>query len=448
MPVNDFSSYALSWRPARAALGAGPVYLALASALERDIVQGRLPPGTRLPPQRELADFLDLNFTTVTRAYDLCREKNLIYGVTGKGTFVSSLPGVEEDAPAAPVDLGVVQGFASLGARAVVGAAREVLSRPDAEGLFSYASRDGRARVREAGRLWLSRAGVDAAHVAVFPGVQGALASVLMSVFRPGEALAVDAHTYANLIGLARMARVRLVAVPGDQEGMDPEALQKSSVRGVFLMPSQANPTARTVSERRRDALAAVIRARGLLLIEDDARMGTKGRPLQARVPERTIYLAGSSRLVAPGLRATFAAFPEGVRAPLLAGLHHTAIKASSLEAEILAELVLGGTAERILAKKRQAARKANDVFNRVFKTKGPKDDDRLFRTLPLPETAGRGEEIERRFLAAGVRVFHSDRFRVASAAPDAFLRVSVSNARSEKELEEALKRLHIINGV
>ncbi len=38
-----------------------------------------------------------------------------------------------------------------------------------------------------------------------------------------------------------------------------------------------------------------------------------------------------------------------------------------------------------------------------------------------------------------GIRVFHSDRFHVGTAA-EPFLRLSVSNARSEKELQKALR--------
>lgn len=451
MSVNDFSRVALSWRPARAELGGGPVYLALAAALERDVASGRLLPGTRLPSQRELADFLDLNFTTVTRAFDLCREKGLVYGVVGRGTFVASLPGVNAPARRAAADFGVVQGFPGVGARAVVAAARAVLSRADAERLFSYDARDGAARVREAGRRWLARARVEApiARLAVFPGVQSALSVALLSLFRVGEALAVDTFTYGNLIRLARMANVRLVPVRGDDEGMRPDALEEAArtrrVRGVFLMPTCANPTARTLRGGRRDALARVARAHDLFVLEDDAHLGGEAEeaPLQARLPERTVYLAGASRLLAAGLRATFVVMPEGVRARLLAALHNTAIKASALDAEILGELILSGAADALLARKRAAARRANAVFDAVFgAAAGPADDARLFRALPLPGTAGRGREVERALAAQGLVAFHSDRFRVGTSAEDAFLRVSVSNGGGERRLAQGLRAL------
>ena len=59
----------LAWVP-RIAKGAGPVYLAIADALAEDIpVWQAWPRAWRLLPQRTLADLLDIDFTTVTRAY-------------------------------------------------------------------------------------------------------------------------------------------------------------------------------------------------------------------------------------------------------------------------------------------------------------------------------------------------------------------------------------------
>ena len=114
MPTNSFEHFYLSWTPDRSKLKR-PYYLTLANLLEADITSGKLASGTKLPPQRELADFLDINFTTVTRAYDLCRERKLIYGITGKGTFISPLPG--KNAPRRTgslpelIELGLLKGF-------------------------------------------------------------------------------------------------------------------------------------------------------------------------------------------------------------------------------------------------------------------------------------------------------------------------------------------------
>ena len=76
MPINSFDDYPMTWRPARAGLHP-PFYRALAVQLEHDILSGRLSPHTKLPPQRELADYLDLNLSTVTRAFRICTDKGL-----------------------------------------------------------------------------------------------------------------------------------------------------------------------------------------------------------------------------------------------------------------------------------------------------------------------------------------------------------------------------------
>ena len=454
MPVNSFENYPMSWRPVRSALGHGPLYLALAAALEHDVQSGALPPGTRLPPQRELADFLDIDFTTVTRAYGVCRAKGLVYGVTGRGTFVSSVPGITESSDDALIDLGVVQAFPEIGAATVVKAAQEVLARETARRLFSYGDRDGLMRHRAAGRHWLARCGVDAPEdgIAVFPGVQGAISMALLSVFGVGDAIAVDAFTYANFLAFARLAGVRIVPVAGDAYGMCPgrldEVVARHGVRGLFLMPNCANPTTITMPERRKDELAEVASRRRLVVLEDDASLrppSQRRQTLFSRLPESTVYLSGTTRLLAPGLRATYVCAPESVRDRFLAGLHHAAIKASPLDAEILGELVLSGEAESIIAAKATEAAKANRLFDGVFEDECEEDvEPRLFRTVPLPGTSGRGREIERQCRAAGVRVFHSDRFAVMRGAKDAFLRVSVSSAGGMSRLRRGLSALRV----
>lgn len=56
MSINSFENYPMSWRPDLSKT-TGPKYLALAQLLEEEIRTGRLKGGTKLPPQRELADF-------------------------------------------------------------------------------------------------------------------------------------------------------------------------------------------------------------------------------------------------------------------------------------------------------------------------------------------------------------------------------------------------------
>lgn len=89
MPVNSFENYPMSWKPSITNKN-NSLYKELANLLEKDIKDGILKPGTMLPPQRELADYLDINLSTVSRAFKLCEQKGLIFGAVGRGTFVAS----------------------------------------------------------------------------------------------------------------------------------------------------------------------------------------------------------------------------------------------------------------------------------------------------------------------------------------------------------------------
>src|SRR6202140_2817702 len=75
------------WVPVLASLP-GPRYLAFVAALEADIASGRVQPGMRLLPQRDMAGRLDLSVGTISKAYAEAEQRGLISGEVGRGTFV------------------------------------------------------------------------------------------------------------------------------------------------------------------------------------------------------------------------------------------------------------------------------------------------------------------------------------------------------------------------
>src|SRR5215204_1364070 len=66
----------------------GPVYRAIADAIDADVERGTLRAGARLPPHRDLADHLGVTVTTVTRAYTEAARRGLTSGHVGRGTFI------------------------------------------------------------------------------------------------------------------------------------------------------------------------------------------------------------------------------------------------------------------------------------------------------------------------------------------------------------------------
>src|SRR6187200_79846 len=84
----------------------GPVYRAIADAIDAGVEQGTLRAGTRLPPHRDLADHLGVTVTTVTRAYTEAARRGLTSGHVGRGTFIRGRE--PEESPAdGPIDLSI-----------------------------------------------------------------------------------------------------------------------------------------------------------------------------------------------------------------------------------------------------------------------------------------------------------------------------------------------------
>lgn len=334
MPFNSFLDYPMSWKPERDKLKR-PLYLALAEQLEKDIAAGCLTPGTKLPPQRELADFLDIHFTTVTRAYRLCELKGLIYAVTGSGTFVApsaakSVTISTDSLLRESIDLGFVGSFESCN-EMIADTISDVSQKRQVSELLNYEYPTGMPHHKAAAVNWLQNIGVpaDADHLVVVSGTQNGLALAMLALFEPGNRIAVDTFTYANFIELAKLYHLQLVPIAGDNEGMKAEELEAqhklNPLHGVFLMPSCCNPTTIMISEQRKKELADVITRYQLVLIEDDIHaFFTAGivpdyRGAVARfAPEQTVYLCGTSKPVCSGLRVAYMVYPDQFNVSIL----------------------------------------------------------------------------------------------------------------------------------
>ncbi|WP_141432614.1 PLP-dependent aminotransferase family protein [Bacillus sp. 03113] len=458
MPINSFDHFPLSWKPNKA-LMKQPYFTAVADQLEHDIKNGSLAPGTKLPPQRELADYLDLNFTTITRAYNLCKKKGLIYGTTGRGTFVShhvneSITITGADLSPSCIEMGMVSGFEQYN-EMVVQATKSVIEKGYLNNLYKYSYPTGHPHQLTAANRWLEQLGihVDSDQIAIFSGAQNALTNALISLFEPGDKIATDEYTYSNFIELAKLLHIQLVPITGDQNGMCADALElqckQNKITGLYLMPSCANPTTIKISLSRKKELAEVIRRRKLILIEDDifacmitGRKVYETIPLFSLVPEQTLYVCSTSKSLCSGIRIAYLVFPVNFRKKILHGLYNTNIKTSSLDAEIITELILNGNAYAIVEKKRELAVKAGAIFERYFpECPSLATPYCFYRWLPIPNTKP-SSQVERELEKAGIRAYHSDRFIVRNQTDKPFLRISLSDAGSMSKLDKGLSIL------
>ncbi len=310
-----------AWRPR---LVAGrPLYLSIADALARDVAEGRLATGARLPTQRELAETLGVTVGTVTRGYAEAARRGLVSGEVGRGSFVRGPAPEPASLPGALVELGVNHPPAAsppLCAALQAGLA-ELARSPSAGRLLDYPPEGGADAHRAAGARWVQRLGLPATpeQVLVTSGSQHALTTVFTAFLRPGEVVLTEALTYPGMKALAALLGLRLLPLAMDEHGLRPEALEAACrggrARALYTVPSLHNPTTVVLPEERRREIAAIARRHGLLIVEDDVHgplLEPSPRPLSLFAPELSVYLAGMAKILAPGCASAFWWRPRG----------------------------------------------------------------------------------------------------------------------------------------
>ena len=82
------------YQPTAHRYGALPKYVQIAEMLIRDMGAGRLVDGTRLPPEREMAEELGIAVGTLRKSLDVLADKGLLDRIQGSGNYVRVKPDV------------------------------------------------------------------------------------------------------------------------------------------------------------------------------------------------------------------------------------------------------------------------------------------------------------------------------------------------------------------
>lgn len=439
----------LSWKP-RLPANRGPMYLAIADAIGEDIQAGRLSAGDRLPPMRALAEWLGIDFTTVTRAYAEAARRELVDAEVGRGTFVRKRP----LPPPRTVTVGAVEMSmnhppefhdAALLARMWQGL-REVEARGP-ELLMRYQPPGGAPYDREIAAHWLAARipGATAERTLVTAGLQGGLHSVLSMLLAPGDTLAVEALTYPGVRALAALLRIRLVPVAMDEHGVLPDALdavcQSAGPKAFYCMPTLHNPTTTTMPRARREAVAAVMKRHNLPIIEDEdyGSLPSDTLPsLASLAPELTYHIIGLSKCLSPSLVVAFVLAPDAWSAARLTSvMRATSGTVSSLSAAVTSRWIEDGTAAQVVKAIRAEASERLAIATRMLPRSlltVHKESFHVWLRLPEPWTSG---EFVGGLRHAGLGVVGHEAFAVGPAH-DA-VRLALGTSATREQLRDGL---------
>ena len=429
------------------------LYIAIADAIERDIRLGVLKPGEKLPTHRGLAKTVGVNLTTITRAFNEAEKRGLVSSIVGSGTFVASdlgyspsLVDTEKDAKKL-IELGLV--LPLYAKEPDIGPVVErVLRKNNLNEFMAYTPPQGLERHRLSGCEWMKRFGVNvnAEDVIITAGTQHALSCVFSSVFQSGDRLAADCLMYPGAKTAAKRCGMVLEAIEMDEEGMLPSALDaacsRHAVKGVYTVAAMQNPTNSAMSAQRRAELAAVIEKNNLILIEDDIYRflsSEKDGTLSQLLPERSVYIAGTSKAFYAGLRTSFVAAPKKFCSRISQAVFDTHWMASSFNAEIACECIKSGLADKIIeAKREEISKRACLMESKMTGFNYKYSQNSMFFWLRLPDGWYSGD-FEKTAYENGVNVISAEKFAIGGMTPPNYVRISLSGAECLSELEKGL---------
>lgn len=424
----------------------GPVYRAIADAIDEDVQKGVLRAGNKLPPHRDLADHLGVTVTTITRAYTEAARRGLTSGHVGRGTFIRGHE--PEDVERGPIDLSI---NVLMPDREVLALEPRMFQRrvlPWAQ-LLGYVRTPGHLRHRQAMAAWLGRQGLLVApdRIVLTAGAQHAMTTAFMTVAKPGETVLCEELTYAGLRVLAQNLHLKVRGVAMDAEGLKPEALEAackaSRARILYCMPRLQNPTSAVMSERRRKQIAVIAERHNLTVIEDDTYgfLSPERAPLTTLIPERSIFVTSLSKSLFPGIRLGCCVATPAMAEKLSGSVWATMIMTSPIGADLLSSWLEDGTAARIADWKRHEVAARQAIAARLlegFRYQTNPGSPHLWLQLPQRWTS---EAFVAEMKSRGVLLGASSEFTVGDQLPRT-VRVCLGTPRTRAGLETALGRV------
>jgi 2-aminoadipate transaminase len=200
--------------------------------------------------------------------------------------------------------------------------ARAAIER-DGHTVLSYGPVGGYAPLRE----WIAeRHGVDPRRVLVTNGsLQGFV--FLATRFR-GARVLVESPTYDRPLKILAGLGAAVEALPMDDDGLDPDALEHALARRpkpafLYTIPTFQNPSGRTLSHDRRRRIVELARSHDLLVLEDDpyglVRYGGEPVPslFELAGGEGIVYSSSFSKTIAPGIRVGYFVLPAELEGEL-----------------------------------------------------------------------------------------------------------------------------------
>lgn len=475
-----------------------PVYQQIVEQIKQQILSGELAPGYRLPPERQLAQHLSVNRTTVLSAYRELKAQGLVDSKVGSGTSVlppQGIPQPEKGVEHAPIwehlfsdysnNLGsddvsdmlrlanrrdvisFAAGIASMELRpggALQGIEEAFLSGGDERALLASPV-EGFHSLREAISGYMRGRGCfcGAQDVMVLSGSQQGIDLTARTLINPGDIVVTEEPSFFPALQSFRAAGARVMGVPMTQKGMDLDALEQLLGRYrpklIYTMPNYHNPCGITMPLEERIRLLELVAKHRVALLEDDpyGELCYDGKSLPTlKSMDKSgfvIYLNTFSKTLYPGLRLGFAVAQPKLLARFAAARQLIDLHANCLSQQIVERFITKGQMAGHIETIGKAYTQRRDEMLGALEKYAPRGlswntpQGGYYIWCHLPEGIA-ARELARAAARKGVAILPGDAFFVNPAQGRGYIRLNYTFAR-QGQIEtgiammcEALKEL------
>jgi 2-aminoadipate transaminase len=307
---------------------------------------------------------------------------------------------------------------------------------------FAELLREREGRRPGPGELMVTSGGIDA------------ITLLAKSLVDPTDLVAVEEPSYLGAVSGFGGFGATMRGVPMDEEGIDVDAFAAMLAEGplpklLYTIPEHQNPSGRTQSVARREALIRLCRRYGVLIVEDVAYRelsfdGTRHPSLWAMDPGITVQIGTFSKTIFPGVRLGWAAGPAEVIAQMAVAKQNSDQCAGALGQRMVEEFLREGLLDAQLVRERALYRRRGEATVRALRAHLPdgvtwtEPTGGFFTWLHVPgvdttELASHARERSVAFVP-GASFF-------AERVEREYLRLSFSRI-SEPDIDEGIRRL------
>ena len=366
--------------------------------IRQEIWEGKLLTGERLPSTRSLAEYLQVARSTVDYAYAQLQSEGYIEARPYKGYFVCPMEELlhleqekrgrttaeypvqtqSETKDTTPRMAQCIYDFSPHGIDMSAfpfsvwkRITKNVLSDGSNE-LFTKGEAQGDPELRRTISRYLhSSRGVNCRPEQIIIGaVNDYLLMLLEKILGRHVGTAMENPTYMRTYRIFQSFAYPVTIVPSDDSGMQVTALEKTTAKVAYVMPSHQYPLGTVMPiGRRRELLKWADEEADRYLIEDDydSEFRYRGKPIPSLQSidayGKVIYIGTFSKAIAPAIRVSYMVLPEKLLERYRKDCYFYSCTVSRIDQRILNEFIRDGYFERHLNKMRKIYRAKHDLL-------------------------------------------------------------------------------------